>query len=285
MLIWEQYIPEYLTKKSNITRHVIFTAAFALIFINMYAPFGVNTWYTLTQAQLFFYSSLVILTGVLLIVFSRVMLYLWSKFQRIKYGLYSFWITAEIISMALVYGLLMKLVVNDTRDFFTVFKTSLGTTLMVLLIPYAISWLYFSWRDKNKKLEELEGQANPKSPASVLIPFTDEKGELRFSLKTSDLLYLEAADNYVVIHYIDHTRRARYVIRNSLRNLEQGLKDHQVIRCHRSYMVNFERIKMMRKEKDGLVLDLDLAEKVTIPVSKTYVDQIIRIFSGYTQLE
>jgi hypothetical protein len=285
MLIWEQYIPEYLTKKSNITRHVIFTAAFALVFINMYSPFGVNSWYTLTQAQLFFYSSLVILTGVLLIVFSRVMLYLWSKFQRIKYGLYSFWITAEIISMALVYGLLMKLVVNDTRDFFTVFKTSLGTTLMVLLIPYAISWLYFSWRDKNRKLEELEGQANPKTPGMALIPFTDEKGELRFSLKTSDLLYLEAADNYVVIHYIDHTRRAKYVIRNSLRNLEQVLKEHNVIRCHRSYMVNFERIKMMRKEKDGLVLDLDLPEKVTIPVSKTYVDQIIRIFSGYTQLE
>lgn len=282
MIIWEQYIPEYLTKKSNITRHVLFTAAFALVFINMYAPFGVDTWYNVTKTQLFFYSSLVILTGVFLIVLSRVMLYLWGKFQRIKYGLYAFWIGCEIVSMALVYALLMKLVINDSRDFFSSFKSSLSITLMVLLIPYAVSWLYFSWREKNKKLEELEGQANPKTPVQVLIPFTDERGELRFSLKSSDLLFLEAADNYVVIHYLDHTRRARYVLRNSLRNMESLLKDHKVIRCHRSFMVNFERIKMMRKEKDGLVLDLDLPEKVTIPVSKTYVDQIIRIFSGYS---
>jgi hypothetical protein len=285
MLIWEQHIPAYLTKKSNITRHVMFTAVFALVFINMYAPFGVTTWYNVTQTQLFFYSSLVILTGVLLIVLSRIMLYLWSKYQRIKYGLYTIWITAEILSMALVYTLLMKLVVNDSRDFFTSFKAALTITLAVLLIPYAVSWLYFSWKEKNKKIEELEGQANPKTPASVLIPFTDEKGELRFSLKTNDLLYLEAADNYVVIHYLDHTRRARYVLRNSLRTMEQVLKDHQVIRCHRSYMVNFERIKMIRKEKDGLVLDLDFPEKLTLPVSKTYVDQIIRTFSGYTSLD
>jgi hypothetical protein len=73
----------------------------------------------------------------------------------------------------------MKLVLNDPRDFLTVFRISLSTTLLVLLIPYTLAWLYFSWRDKNKKLEELAGAANPRDAGPALIPFHDEKGDLR----------------------------------------------------------------------------------------------------------
>jgi len=281
MVIWERPIPEYMTEKGNMMRHLLFTAAFALVFINMYAPFGVDTWYNVTKLQLLLYSSLVILTGVLVIAFSRVLMILVSRFKNLSYGQYSMWIAAEIISMALVYALLMKLVLKDPRDFLTGFKASLSITLMVLLIPYVIGWLYFSWREKNKKLDELSGAANIKEVGPVLIPFHDERGELRFSVKSHDLLYLEAADNYVVIHYLDHGRKSRYVVRNTLKNMEPGLKEKGVIRCHRSYMVNFEHIKIIRKEKEGLVIDLDLPEKLTLPVSKTYVDQMIRIFSGY----
>jgi len=43
MFDWQEKIPAYLTEKSNIVRLILFTAAFALIFINLYAPFGVYT--------------------------------------------------------------------------------------------------------------------------------------------------------------------------------------------------------------------------------------------------
>ncbi|HQH41800.1 MAG TPA: LytTR family DNA-binding domain-containing protein, partial [Bacteroidales bacterium] len=83
-----------------------------------------------------------------------------------------------------------------------------------------------------------------------------------------------------IIHYLDHGRRQKYVVRNTIKNIETVLRNKGIIRCHRSYMVNFERVKIMRKERDGLVLDLDVPEKLTLPVSKTYVDQIIKTFSG-----
>ena len=47
-----------------------------------------------------------------------------------------------------------------------------------------------------------------------MIPFRDEKGELRFSVKSKDVLYMEAADNYVSIHYIDRGKDASYMVRN-----------------------------------------------------------------------
>jgi DNA-binding LytR/AlgR family response regulator len=139
--------------------------------------------------------------------------------------------------------------------------------------------------EKNRKLEKLEGSPVLKTSFPLMLAFHDEKGELRFSLKTQDLLYLEAADNYVIIHYWDNTKQTKYIIRNSLKNMEAGLMEAGVIRCHRSYMVNFERIKIIRKEKDGLVIELDLVEKRSIPVSKNYVDQVMKVFSGYSSGE
>jgi hypothetical protein len=280
MIFWEKPLPGYLTEKGNMFKHVIFTAIFALVFINMYAPFGVETWYNVTRTELLLYSSLVILTGVLFIAISRIIMFFVSRLKALTNGQYASWIAIEIASMALVYAILMKLVLNDPRDFLSVFRISLSITLLVLLIPYTLAWLYFSWRDKNKKLEELAGAANPKDAGPALIPFHDEKGDLRFSVKSPDLLYIESADNYIIIHYLDHGRRQKYVVRNTIKNLEPLLRGKGIIRCHRSYMVNFDRVKIMRKERDGLVLDLDVPEKLTLPVSKTYVDQIIRTFSG-----
>jgi hypothetical protein len=285
MLLIEYSIPAYLTEKKNIVRHILFTALFALVFINIYAPFGVENWYKLTQLQLIFSSSLVILTGVLVVAVSLIIMYQVCRKKRISYFQYGLWIAGEIISMGMVYAILQAVILNDKRDFTFIFKSTLTTTLLVLLIPYTITWLYFSWVDKNRKLEKLEGISLPKLSYPLMLAFHDEKGELRFSLKTQDLLYLEAADNYVVIHYSDSTKNARYLIRNSLKNMEAGLQESGVIRCHRSYMVNFERVKIIKKERDGLVIELDVPEKHSIPVSRSYVDQVMKVFSGYSSGE
>ena len=285
MLLVEYSIPAYLTEKKNIVRHIIFTALFALVFINIYAPFGVENWVKLTKLQLIFSSSLVILTGVLVVLISRVIMYQVCRKKRLNYFRYGLWMAGEIISMAMVYAILQTVLLRDKRDFTLIFKSTLTTTLLVLLIPYTLTWLYFSWMDKNRKLEKMEGIAGPKASVPLMLAFNDEKGELRFSLKTQDLLYLEAADNYVIVHYSDHSRLARYIIRNSLKNMEAGLMASGVIRCHRSYMVNFERVKIIKKERDGLVIELDEVEKHSIPVSKSYVDQVMKVFSGYSSSE
>ena len=85
MLIWEKNIPTYLTGKTNIVRFVVFTAVFALIFINIYAPFGVENWYhKVTELQLFLYSSSVILLGMLVIVVSRILMWLISRKKELR---------------------------------------------------------------------------------------------------------------------------------------------------------------------------------------------------------
>lgn len=281
MMIWEKNIPAYLTGKTNIVRFVVFTAVFALVFINIYAPFGVDTWYhKVTELQLFLYSSIVILFGMLVIVISRILMWQFSRKKALRYGEYAGWIFAEIISLALVYSLIQKLYLDGTADFITVFKKSVQITALVILLPYAILWLYLSLQEKSRLLEKLSHLPPTEVITTGMIAFHDEKQVLRFSIKSEDLLYLESADNYIYIHFLDHSKISKFMVRNSLKKLEPELNQKGLLRCHRSYMVNFEKVKLIKKEKDGLNIELDIPEKISLPVSKTYIDQVIRKFSA-----
>ena len=115
-----------------------------------------------------------------------------------------------------------------------------------------------------------------------MIPFHDEKGELRFSVKIENLLYLESADNYVNIYYIDKEKIARFTLRNTIKRLEETLNGTEIIRCHRSYMVNFEKVKILRKDKDELSLELDVPSAIALPVSKTYVQSVMETFTKFS---
>lgn len=272
-------IPHFLTHKRNIVKLVLFTAAFALVFINVYSPFGVDVWFHVTKWQLLFYSSLVILTGVLVIVISRIIMYYVSRKKDINYWQYLGWVLAEIAFMSLFYTFYVKYILHDRRYFPDLWKASIQNTALVLLLPYSVSWLYFSYLDKKSKLAEL-AQGQPVNDTSKqMMPFADEKGVLRFSVKKENLLYLEASDNYVNIYYLNGERVSRFILRNSLRTLEEELKSTDIVRCHRSYMVNSEKVKVIRRDKDGVRLELDAASAMDIPVTKTYLDNVMSAFS------
>lgn len=281
MIEIQKPIPSYLTDKSNIVRLIVLTASFALIFINIYAPFGVETWYNVTELELLAYSSLVILTGVLVVVISRILMYRVSKKRTILLWHYLIWIFAEAFFMAMFYTLFEKLFLNDTRFVGDIFKASVKNTALVLLLPYSVLWLYFSWREKKLQLIKLTGNKQAVDTSKNMIPFHDEKGELRFSVKLENLLYLESADNYVHIYYLDKNRTARFTLRNTIKRLEESLKGTEIIRCHRSYMVNFEKVKILRKDKDELRLEVDVQGAIDLPVSKTYIESVMETFTRF----
>ena len=93
-------------------------------------------------------------------------------------------------------------------------------TSLILLLPYAILMLYFSWRVEEQKLQMLEEMKGDTGGASV-IAFRDEKGELRLSIKHSNLLYIESADNYVQIWYLNKGVVTKFMLRNTLKAMEE----------------------------------------------------------------
>lgn len=276
-------IPSYLTGKTTIIRLTVFTAIFALIFINVYSPFGVDVWFHVTKLQLFFYSSLVILTGILVIVLSRVLLHFASKRNKISYIGYAFWILAEIFFMALFYAIYVKMILHDNRDFIQLLKVSTQNTALVLLLPYSLMWLYLRSNDQKLKLQHLES-ATESDPARLMIPFHDERGVMRMSIKLENLLFIEAADNYVVIHYLNGEKLTKYMLRNNLKSIEEKYKGTDLVRCHRSYMINCGNVRLIRRSTEGIMLELDADQNITVPVSKMYAENVLKTFSHLAPL-
>src|ERR1035437_1367486 len=283
MFDFQKPIPPYINEKQNIIRLVHFTSLFALVFINAYSPFGADKWYTLTRPQFFTYSTLTILVGVLVVVVSRIIMYHVSQKYSIKIWQYLGWVCAEIFSMAVTYALFEKIVLKDSRLFTDLLKNSSWNTALVLLLPYSILWLYFSWRDKKEQIEKLAEFPSFPENSRNMIPFYDDKGILKFSIKKENLLYLESAENYVTICYLNKGKVSKYLLRDTLKKIEDNFSGTEIVRCHRSYMVNFEKVKVIRKDKDGLKLEFDNPSVIDIPVSKTYVNTVMQTFSKYFQ--
>jgi DNA-binding LytR/AlgR family response regulator len=261
-------------------RLVVFTALFALVFINIYKPRSSFYWYNVSEFKFLIYSSLIILTGVLVVLISRLCMYYWGRKHEISLGVYLFWVLLEIFCMALFYTFYTAYL-NPERDYLGIFRESLINTSLVLLLPYAALHLYFAYKDKEKKLNQLEEERLAATGKPSIYSFHDEKGELRLSVAKENLLYIEADDNYVEIWYLNKESPTRLIVRNSLKNIEKHLSHTNVIRSHRSYIVNLEAVKVIRRQKDGIYMEFGIERVPDIPVSERYNKKVTNWFTAY----
>lgn len=280
-------IPAYLYEKNNIIRLIFFTAIFALLFINIFQPFNSRNWYpNISEFKYFFFSSLIILIGMLVVVVSRLIMLAVVKKSILTYTKYGVWVLIEILAMSLFYSLFTKFVPKEglNRDFTEIFHQSVVNTSLIILLPYSILWLYFSWREKNSLLEKItKDEPVTDIHKRNLLTFPDEKGEIKISVMLENLLYIESADNYATIHYLNKSKISHFLIRNSLKKIEENLaKESPLVRCHRSYIINLDNVKVLRKTKDGILLELEAMNTPDIPVSKTYYERVMTKFSKYS---
>jgi len=274
-----KFIPPYYITRKNTVIQVAFATVFAFAFIILYKPFGAGDWYDVSWWKFSLASGVLVVSGMLVVLVSRLFMFALKRFRPISILYYALMIAGEIIFMAILYALLERWVMRDMRHFPIIVYFAVQNTALILLIPYLISVLFFEWQEKKMSLEKLIKQISRKA---YFISFKDEKGTLRLTLKTNDLIFLEAYDNYVVIHYESDEKMKTYLIRNTLKHFEKDLAEFPLLRCHRSFMVNMNHVKMMKQEKGIVQLILDNREQNTIPVSKTYSENVSKMLSSST---
>lgn len=270
-------IPAWFVSKRNTVIQIIFTTVFAFVFINIYKPFGSRNWYNVTQLQFFLFSGMLVLQGMVVVILSRVILFRIKRYRLITVRDYALMVALEIIVMAAFYATCEKRIFLDTRSFWNLWYVAGGNTSLILLIPYLISSLYFAWDDNRHFLDKLMKEKSSSGPESF-ISFFDEKDALRLTIKSTDLCYLESSDNYVTINYMDGSILRRYLLRNNLKRMQEVLSRYPVIRCHRSFMVNIGRIRMVRKGKRGFEIVLNVPERLVLLVTKTYEQEVLSRF-------
>lgn len=271
-------IPEYFISKRNTIIQIVFTTVFAFVFINIYKPFGSENWYNATKLQFFIFSGLLVIQGMLVVLISRIILFQVKKRRAVTILGYAVMIALEILVMAAFYTLYEKVILKEQRTFLDLWYVASGNTSLILLIPYLISSLYFAWQDKKQNLEKLIQEKSEDRQRKEYISFSDEKEVLKLTIKTDALYYIESSDNYVIIHYADDQHVKSYLLRNSMKKMEEILQDYPVIRCHRFYMVSARQVKRIRKTGKGYAIEMNMPDNLVIPVTKTYETGVLKLF-------
>lgn len=278
-------IPEYLAKKNTNLNLLVFVFIFSMVFVNVYTPFEFSTWFHTNSDSLnFLYSTCTILGGMVVLIVSRTIMYYVNKRELISILSYVLWLAAEILVIVMLYTLINKIALHDDRNASIIFQRALIFVPAILAIPYLVSYLFLGLRSKDAAINKLieEGQhitSAAQHPVDETVNFNDENGKPRLTIKSGNILYLGANDNYVNIYYMDNDKVGYTMLRNNLKTLEKQLDAYGIVRCHRSYMVNLHRVTIISREKDGMYTTLDSNAVSRIPISKSYSEEVMRRFS------
>ena len=96
-----------------------------------------------------------------------------------------------------------------------------------------------------------------------------KKGSTLVKIRLSDIILVEALENYVVLH----TDKDKFTIHFTMKAIEQQLPSFLFIRVHRSYIVNKSRINMIR---DNTLEVNGLSDSTSVPIGKSYRDALLK---------
>ncbi len=153
----------------------------------------------------------------------------------------------------------------------------LGITLSVGVFPLLglvfIIELRLNRRNQTaaRALVQSREKQPPTGPARkriTLVADTQKSGKLE--LNADDFLFATADSNYTSVFYWQNGAVERQLLRLTLKNLEQQLADFDnLIRCHRSYLVNKSKIRNISGNARSLNLELEHYDE-PIPVSRSF---------------
>ena len=244
---------------------ILVVFVFSVIFLNVYEPFNIGRWYSDSGIIKFLRLSSYGFVIAIVFLFTQFPLRKFFKLEEFKLKNYLLWLFIEIALINLVYIILYG---NPIGNFMNDLGFSLKYTLLSIWLPYSFAILIVYYRNQREEIKSLKTTAN-KPGEKRLIILKDENGKIKFSVVANDLLLLESTDNYVSVFYILQNKVQRKLLRNSLKNLEEMLKENSIIRCHRSFMVNPANVEFMQKEGKKLNIKIKHFDK-SIPVSEKY---------------
>lgn len=247
---------------------------FCIIFLNIFEPFNIGRWYSDSGFIKFLRLSSYGLVIAIVFLFTQFPLRKFFNIAAFKFKTFLLWLFIEIALINLGYIILYG---NPIGNFVNDLGFSLKYTLLSIWLPYSFAILIVYYKNQREEIESLKTNAN-KPAEKRLIVFKDENGKIKFSVVANDLLLLESTDNYVSVLYILQNKVQRILLRNTLKNMEEMLKENAIIRCHRSFMVNPSNVEFMQKEGKKLNIKIKHLDK-SIPVSEKYSSPFLDFLS------
>ena len=278
-----------LLEPGNIVISLIISILYALVFLVIYSPYSETAWFGLAKSESFLLTTTFVVASVLFLLISRVLMYFMAKnIVTMTYLKYSLWLMGEIILIGVFHAILSMVYVKITEYSVPYIVTkSIMITLLALGFPYVVSAMWITIKDMRNTLLVTDTNNIATDGEAIaqnidIINIADNKGVLKLSVKLDNLYYIKAEDNYTIVNYTKNGMLNRYMIRCKIQTIEDNFSNTPLMRCHRTYIVNTQKIKVLRHESDGFYMDFDFDGIDPIPVSKTYNEAVVKRFSGET---
>ena len=276
-------IPSFIYSKANQIFMILFVPIFAVIFINTYRPFDfdrigeiLDVHINISNESFVLVSALIMaLSGMAIGTISRLIMGQYTKSHQLTYFGYVVWILAEIGVMATLFTIFMLFTDTD-KSLPELLRNSYVNTVLIVLIPYSLSYILFVLRDKIRELKALRQQIEKDETVlqKAYIQILDEKDEMRLSIRRENILLIESADNYICVYYLNGGKVKKSMVRNTLSRITEHMQGTRIVRCHRSYMINLDHAQIFHRDKEGVFIELGIEGVPDIPISKTYADNV-----------
>ncbi|MEX0313330.1 MAG: LytR/AlgR family response regulator transcription factor [Allomuricauda sp.] len=151
------------------------------------------------------------------------------------------------------------------------FMVTLRQVGLVMIVPYVLILAYFWAKEKVNKVTELEnGFVVSQSETNNMLIIKGENDKIILAIKYEQLLYIKSAGNYLELFYQKGEQIAKELVRGSLKDLEDDIKDPSIVRIHRSHMVNMDHIASIKKTRKGYTISLKQIPEKVLVVSSGY---------------
>lgn len=255
-------VPDILLSPGAQLWHVLFSGLFFLLFALLYTPLGMAE--ALDMGRGIFHFNVTIMTSIVIGSIALCRTVFWLTRDHMSYNWWGY-ITYCLLEM-LVVAFFLALYVTLMRrgmPYFAVLTECTKYSFGILVFPYLLLTIVMEMQDMARRGITVEDKD--------LVRFHDNHRQLKLLVSGSAILYINAEENYIRIHYQDVDGVKDYQLRSSMKAVEKVAEDHGLYRCHRSYYINPKHIKALRKDRsDQIVAELD-TQGIRIPVSrKTY---------------
>lgn len=307
MAIKEKEIPKFLVSTRYISVVIAFIVLFSGLFLFIYQPFSLAVWFSTADSLSFSLSLLFYILSIIILVVSRMTMYHLQDRVDLTTMTYIWWIMFENLAISLLYTLItIKFFPVEGISTPTIATRALMCVTLILVIPNALVLFYAAYKAKCEELQatqyrlqrlseeyrllESNTQHELRAAAMVqskrqpqqsqdttprMINLYDNNGMLRLTLNIDSLYYLESEDNYIKVYYKHNDKIVSYMLRCRTRSVEESLAGTCMVRCHRSFIVNINKISVMEDDRRMHYLSLDDDSIRRIPVSKSYYESLV----------
>lgn len=307
MAIKEKEIPKFLISTRYISVVIAFIVLFSGLFLFIYQPFSLAVWFSTADSLSFSLSLLFYILSIIILVVSRITMYHLQDRVDLTTMTYIWWIMFENLAISLLYTLItIKFFPVEGISTPTIATRALMCVTLILVIPNALVLFYAAYKAKCEELQAtqyrlqrlseeyrllesntqhelraaamVQSKTQPQQPQETtprMINLYDNNGMLRLTLNIDSLYYLESEDNYIKVYYKHNDKIVSYMLRCRTRSVEESLAGTCMVRCHRSFIVNINKISVMEDDRRMHYLSLDDDSIRRIPVSKSYYESLV----------